>query len=202
MLRNDLRKMLNDLTTVDITQLLKQVSMDKRLANSEFKDLRPDRGLLRGGKEENIRSIAGWYTIQTIQATGRSPISKQQQILVQVFDERLRDIWDKRNKTIFGRALERTHSSKSSHYYKPDRDDVDVTVWQERDRLHISVDYKHGKMPASPLAKRDIADWWDEDASQMFEDGFFKPMGPMGEKDPKFINSVLEYCEQMGILRK
>jgi hypothetical protein len=76
----------------------------------------------------------------------------------------------------------------------PTRSGVTVDVWQERDRLHISVN-RAG-------SDKTVMEWWDEDAEQMFEDGFFRPWGPMKEKDPRFIDSVLTYCEDMGWLAK
>ena len=70
---------------------------------------------------------------------------------------------------------------------KPTRDDVRVELWEERDRLHIGIQDK------------DTGDyyksWWDDDARQMFEDGFFK-------RGPKLEESVLDYAEEMGILAK
>ena len=67
----------------------------------------------------------------------------------------------------------------------PTRDDVRVEVWEERDRLHIGIQNKEtGNYYAS---------WWDDEARQMFEDGFFKPA-------PHLEGSVLEYAEEMGIL--
>jgi len=206
MLTSDVKKKLYDLTTEDIVSLVRQVATDRRLTGSDFKDLKPGPRHLPGRKEENIQALSGWYNTHQVDTHSKDHDVKLRQarsrMVVQVFEEKLTEISKQRDKVIFERAKGRTQSSKSSHYYKPTRDDVEVSVWQERDRLHIGVDYKHGKMPASPLVKRDIADWWDDDASQMFEDGFFKRMGPMGEKDPKFVNSVIEYCEQMGILRK
>ena len=69
----------------------------------------------------------------------------------------------------------------------PTRDDVRVEVWEERDRLHIGIqDKETGDYYAS---------WWDDEARQMFEDGFFKPA-------PKLEESVLDYAEEMGILSK
>lgn len=69
----------------------------------------------------------------------------------------------------------------------PTRDHVRVEVWEERDRLHIGIqDKESGNYYAS---------WWDEDARQMFEDGFFK-------SGKGLENSVLEYAEEMGILAK
>lgn len=69
----------------------------------------------------------------------------------------------------------------------PTRDQVRVEVWEERDRLHIGIqDKETGDYYAS---------WWDDDAREMFEDGFFK-------SGRGLENSVLEYAEDMGILAK
>jgi hypothetical protein len=68
------------------------------------------------------------------------------------------------------------------------RSEVDVDVWEERDRLSIVIrDKKTGQ--------RTIAEWWDDDARQMFEDGFFK-----GGVELK--RSVIAYAEEMGLLAK
>ncbi len=70
---------------------------------------------------------------------------------------------------------------------KPTRDDVRVEVWEERDRLHIGIqDKETGDYYAS---------WWDDEARQMFEGGFFK-------RRPNLEESVLDYAEEMGILAK
>jgi len=69
----------------------------------------------------------------------------------------------------------------------PTRDDVRVEHWEERDRLHIGIqDKDSGDYYAS---------WWDDEARQMFEDGFF-------ERKPKLEKSVLDYAEEMGILTR
>ncbi len=69
----------------------------------------------------------------------------------------------------------------------PSRDDVRVELWEERDRLHIGIqDKETGAYYKS---------WWDDDARQMFEDGFFK-------RGAKLEESVLAYAEDMGILAK
>jgi len=87
------------------------------------------------------------------------------------------------------------HSSSSAQ--KPRRDDVSVDSWAERDRIGIWVtDRKTNKT---------IAEWWDDDARQMFEDGFFKPAtftssGELG--GAQFIDSVLDYLEDVSILSK
>jgi len=74
------------------------------------------------------------------------------------------------------------HSSKS----KVTRDDVRVEVWEERDRLHIGIQNKEtGDYAAS---------WWDDEAREMFEQGFF-------EREPRLRESVLKYAEDMGILK-
>jgi hypothetical protein len=80
---------------------------------------------------------------------------------------------------------------------KPTREQAEVRGHHERDRMHIWVnDIRNGST---------IAEWIDEGAQQMFEDGFFKPympghFGDMGGR--QFIDSVLDYCESIDILRK
>jgi hypothetical protein len=78
-------------------------------------------------------------------------------------------------------------TASSSSKKKPTRDDVRVEVWEERDRLHIGIqDKKTGDYYAS---------WWDDEAREMFEQGFFKSGRGLEA-------SVLEYAEDMGILAK
>jgi hypothetical protein len=80
-----------------------------------------------------------------------------------------------------------------------DDNELDITprvgVWEERDRLHISVTGPNDHT---------IAEWWDDDASQMFEDGFFKSggrsIGRLSESDSVFTESVLNYCRYIGLL--
>lgn len=67
------------------------------------------------------------------------------------------------------------------------RSDVRVEVWEERDRLHIGIQNKE--------TGDYLISWWDDDARQMFEDGFF-------EREPRLKESVLSYAEDMGILAK
>jgi len=68
------------------------------------------------------------------------------------------------------------------------RAEVDVNVWEERDRLHIRIsDKKRGQ--------RTIAEWWDDDARQMFGDGFFK-------RGVELKRSVIGYAEEMGLIAK
>ena len=82
------------------------------------------------------------------------------------------------------------HISKSQmkkRKAKPTRNDVRVEVWEERDRLHIGIqDKETGDYYVS---------WWDNDAREMIEQGFFK-------SGPKLKESVLDYAEEMGILTK
>lgn len=54
--------------------------------------------------------------------------------------------------------------------------------WNERDRLHIGLETIDGKT---------IADWWDDDAQQMFEDGFFNRH--------RLHQSVVDYANDMGL---
>jgi len=68
---------------------------------------------------------------------------------------------------------------------RPTRDDVRVEVWEERDRLHIGIqDRETGEY---------IASWWDDEAREMFEQGFFKRGRGLEE-------SVLSYAEGVGLL--
>lgn len=99
-------------------------------------------------------------------------------------------------KTLFHQAQKQgkqvTLSAEARRLFtgKPTRYDVKVETWEERDRLHIWVHYKddHPLYPG-----KDVAEWWDDDARQMFEDGFFKR---------ELVPSVLLYCQEMGILEK
>jgi rubrerythrin len=80
---------------------------------------------------------------------------------------------------------------------RPTRDEVEIGTWKERDRLGIWVTDK-------PSGKT-IAEWWDENANQMFEDGFFKPGVPersYEQPSAEFIESVLSYLEDIGVLQK
>jgi hypothetical protein len=62
-----------------------------------------------------------------------------------------------------------------------------VEVWEERDRCHIAL-WQRWKGNDTILT-----DWWDDDARQMFEDGFFK-------RGRQLKESVIEYAKEMGII--
>lgn len=80
-----------------------------------------------------------------------------------------------------------SQKSPQTRKQKTCRSDVSVDSWEERDRLGIWItDRRTDKV---------IAEWWDDDARQMFEDGFFK----MGKQ---LNESVLDYAESVGILAK
>jgi len=93
------------------------------------------------------------------------------------------------------KSLARSNPGHSSNLGTPSRDDVSADSWVERDRIGIWVtERKTNKV---------VAEWWDNDARQMFEDGFFKPAtftsgGEFG--GAQFIDSVLDYLEDVGIL--
>jgi uncharacterized membrane protein (UPF0127 family) len=77
---------------------------------------------------------------------------------------------------------------------KPTRDDIDIGSWAERDRLGIWITDKY--------TNKTVAEWWDEDAQEMFEQGFFKP-GDIRHQTitgRAFEESVLDYAESVGIL--
>jgi len=77
---------------------------------------------------------------------------------------------------------------------KPTRDDVEIGTWAERDRIGIWItDKRMGKT---------IAEWWDEDAREMFDQGWFKP-GDIRHQTitgRAFEESVLDYAESVGII--
>lgn len=76
---------------------------------------------------------------------------------------------------------------------------TDLEYWQERDRLHVALKWKSGEFKDGKV----IAEWWDEDATSMFEGGFFSTKGHvLGRllKDGPLHESVYAYCEEMGIL--
>ncbi|MDD4986604.1 MAG: DUF192 domain-containing protein [Dehalococcoidales bacterium] len=77
---------------------------------------------------------------------------------------------------------------------KPARQDVKVETWQERDRLGIWLTDKR--------TDKVIAEWWDDGARQMFEDGFFKPgmIRQQAITGRDFEESVMAYAESVGIL--
>ena len=65
-------------------------------------------------------------------------------------------------------------------------DDTTLNVWEERDRLHIAlVDKK--------TEQKTFAEWWDDDAREMFEDGFF-------ERGKRLHQSVFDYAKEHGLL--
>lgn len=67
--------------------------------------------------------------------------------------------------------------------------DTTLDVWEERDRLHIALRFNDGsEFKDGPI----IAEWWDDDARQMFEDGFFD--------NRKLHHSVYEYAVQNGLV--
>jgi hypothetical protein len=78
------------------------------------------------------------------------------------------------------------------------RGDFFISVWEERDRLHIGLKLakrsreQRATQTYRPDESVDIADWWDDEARQMFEDGFF---------DAKRLeDSVVEYAESVGLI--
>jgi len=80
---------------------------------------------------------------------------------------------------------------------KPTRDEVELHTWCERDRLSIELRNKADDTT--------VAIWWDDDARQMFEDGFFKggvPTMSWERPSSELIESVMSYAEDMGILAK
>ncbi len=83
--------------------------------------------------------------------------------------------------------LRRVLPTTRSGHGRLTRDDVRIEVWEERDRLHIGIqDKETGDY---------IVSWWDDEAREMFEDGFFKRGRGLKE-------SVLTYAEEVGLLAR
>jgi hypothetical protein len=66
--------------------------------------------------------------------------------------------------------------------------DTKLNVWEERDRLHVELVDKETE-------QHTFAEWWDDDARQMFEDGFFK-------RGKSMHQSVFDYANEMGMLTR
>jgi len=78
---------------------------------------------------------------------------------------------------------------------KRTRDMVEVFAWQERDRANVEIRDKE--------THETVAEWWDNDLRQMFEDGFFKgglPSRSWEKPSRNLIESVLDYAESVGLL--
>jgi len=103
------------------------------------------------------------------------------------------EIWtDPREYTLWEKEELLTQTRKR----KPARNEVEIGSWAERDRIGIWLTDKR--------TDKTIAEWWDEDARQMFEDGFFKP-GDIRHQTISggaFEESVLDYAESVGLLAK
>lgn len=67
-----------------------------------------------------------------------------------------------------------------------------VEVWEERDRLHIALYATKGKHAAIGAGIL-VAEWWDDDARSMFEDGFFDARN--------LKESVIEYAASVGLVK-
>lgn len=71
-------------------------------------------------------------------------------------------------------------------------DDTSLTVWQERDRLHVALYLKSDESMSDPLL-----DVWDEGARQLFEDGFLKAVW-MKDEDHVLKQSAYDYAKSIG----
>ncbi|MDD4987194.1 MAG: DUF192 domain-containing protein, partial [Dehalococcoidales bacterium] len=95
------------------------------------------------------------------------------------------------------RHIQEKHQSR--HIYlsnpgRPTRHDVEIGTWVERERTAVWLtDKRSGKT---------VAEWWDEDAREMFDQGWFKP-GDIRQQTitgRDFEESVLDYAESTGLL--
>lgn len=71
-------------------------------------------------------------------------------------------------------------------------EDTTLTVWAERDRLHVALYLKADEDRSDPLL-----DIWDEDARQAFEDGFLKA-GWLKDEDRVLKQSAFDYAKHLG----
>lgn len=73
------------------------------------------------------------------------------------------------------------------------RSDFRVSLWQERDRIHVSLKKLEPRVAGGGFQMElEVADWWDDDARQMFEDGFFTA--------GNLERSVVDYAIDAGII--
>ncbi len=73
--------------------------------------------------------------------------------------------------------------------------DTAISVWQERDRLHVSITRND--------TGATLAEWWDQDVADLYADGFLKsgrPFGGLSERDPVLHRSAFEYLQHLGIV--
>lgn len=80
-----------------------------------------------------------------------------------------------------------------SYDAKPNLNDVILSTWVERDRMHVALYMRLGGDRQGEL----VGEWWDQDCAQMFEDGFFKRSrtpGQLSDKDETLAQSVLDYA--------
>lgn len=86
---------------------------------------------------------------------------------------------------------------------KPDLNDVILSAWEERDRLHVALYLRKGEDDQGEL----ICECWDGDCARMFEDGFFKRSktpGRLSDNDETLARSVLDYAieRKLGALTR
>lgn len=87
-----------------------------------------------------------------------------------------------------------------------ERDEFFLESWEERDRIHLALYFdpaaarsRHGHMSGDGEL---VAEWWDDDARQMFEDGFFstKPRPGVARKHA-LEDSVIRYLQDVGVVK-
>jgi hypothetical protein len=79
-----------------------------------------------------------------------------------------------------------TVEPRAKNYWRNrwENDEVEVDVWEERDNLTIRV--------VDRATDKQVAAWTDDDARQLFEDGFFR-------RQPHLEQSVVEYLDHLGV---
>jgi hypothetical protein len=71
-------------------------------------------------------------------------------------------------------------------------EDTTLSVWAERDRLHVALYLKSDKNLDDPLLSV-----WDESAQELFDDGFLSA-GWLKDEDPKLKQSAFDYAKSIG----
>lgn len=67
----------------------------------------------------------------------------------------------------------------------------EVDTWFERDRAMVRVLEYYKPAPGAAVTEYEVACWWDEDVSQLVEDGFLDPRDWTG--------SAVDYAMSLGL---
>ena len=158
------------------------------------------RDWLRKGKAHSIQN-AGWYGAEGFKPRLFVVDDTIYQVDWGVYRSKLMpasesDLAKETKRRLREKGIE-LETLSSEELSRPTRYDVSVDSWVERDRIGIWI--------TDLRTSKTIAEWWDDEARAMFDEGFFKPAtftrsGELGGRE--FIESVLDYAESVGLLAK